>query len=1185
MTGAPNATRGGLFGLTVARPIAMGVLFVTIVLIGIIAYTRIPLQFLPGGIQGSRFSVVVPTRGSSPQENADQVARVLEEQFETIPGIKDVRSSSTDGRVRLRIEYAGEVQPELAKAELRDRIERARPLMPDDIDRIWVWASDDGDMPIMWFAIRARERGANVTALIDNEVQKQLEGVDGVSRVSIWGLLDESIRVLLDGDKVAAANIDIGALITRLSTDNFAEPLGEVADGGTEFILRSDMRFKSLAEIEDYPVKPGIKVSDIARVERVNSIRERVTRIDGEYAYYGMIQKEGSANVVAVGEELRRVMEGFAEDPKLKDSIRAQIFFNQADFIQNSLDRLKSTALQGGGLAVLVLLLFLRRARMTLCVALCIPVSALLAVAFESFRGGSFNVLTMTGLTLGIGMLVDNAVVVIESIARQRGMGKAPRDAAVLGARDVGLAVALATMTSVVVFLPLMFMGGGRMSVFLEALGIPLCASLLFSLIVALAFIPTASARVIGERPRWTRGPAALLARVGAVPVRLFAWIVGGVRAVAFGLFTLLHWIERIALFPMVRPLAVLLGGGALYLGYRAHAKGAAEGERAARLEALDVPGSLTGALEANPTPLYVVAGILACILVLAVPAWRGKARRRPVAPDSFVPRGTSPVAWMQSLNRGLLRWTLDHRIMAIALSVFAFFTVVVPAQNTAITAFGEDEDTSELTFWVDLEDNFSLAEASAEFRRYEDFVERYREEFEFESVVANFRAGGGDIDLRWSTRVDPELLDGYRQRLREELPRFAGHRVRFRGQDAVSDSSKQFITFEIRGSDADRLAELGEQAALILEGVAGLEDITPEAEDAPDQVLLDIDGEMAFSYGVNSQSALRSLGWNLRGQQIRDYQERENEVPLIVELDDERLPGLDTIRDLDVWNEEGPVPLATFSTLRFQSAPSRITRRNGQITTSITARVSDPTRQVELVEKGYAALDGLDLPRGYSLGKDASIAIQGAQEQSELLKALALAVVLVFLLMGILFESLLLPFSVLTTIPFALMGAAWTLFLTGIPMDSIGWIGCIILVGVVVNNGIVLIDKIHRLRSEEGLSRAEAVVEGAAARVRPIVMTALTTVVGLLPMVVDDAPSQGIDYRALATCIAGGLAICTFFTLWVVPLTYTLLDDFGAWVVRIFGRAWGRSGARAALPAGAAAGGVMAPEKGEAPR
>ena len=1163
--------RSGFFGLTVSRPIAMGVLFVTLVLLGVIAYGRIPLQFLPGGLSGTRFTIFVPNPGANAQENVDKVARVLEEQFRTLAGIDEITSSSSNDQVRFRVKFNGEAETELAKAELRDRIERARPDLPETVEQVWIWASDDGDLPIMWFAAVSDERSADAAVLVDKYVQKGLEAVDGVSRVSIFGLLDDSIRIFLDEDKVAAARLDLTGLVRGLASDNFTQPLGEVSEGGKEFLLRSDMRFKTLDDIREYPVREGLRIKDIATVERVNSVRDQITRIDGGYAYYGMVQKEGNANVVEVGRALEAKMAAIQSDPRVAGKVSTTVFFNQADFIESSIERLEDTAIQGGGLAILVLFMFLRRARMTLCVALCIPVSALLAVAFEAARGGSFNVLTMTGLTLGIGMLVDNAVVVIESIARQRDLGRSQRDAAVLGARDVGLAVALATMTSVVVFLPLIFMGEQQISIMLQAMGVPLCASLVFSLLIALVFIPTASARTLGDRPAWALRAGGAVAALVALPTRALAFTIGAARWTWYRTLHALHLVERGVLRVAASPLRWPLAAGTAYLAYLRFggASGAVEAGR--RLAAVEAPRQTSGVLLGAAVPALLAAAILLLFLLLA-PRLRRSGQRPPARPASFVPEGSSMVAWAQAVNRTLLTWTLGHRWQASLLSLAAVASIMVPWGNTTITSFGEDEDTSRLSFWVDLEDNFTLSEASEEIGRYERFVEDYKEEFGFRNVIARFDPGGGEVEMRWPERIAPKQLEVYRARIRRELPREAGHQVYFRDKAEVSDSSKQFVRFEIRGPDPDRLRELSAEAIAILDRVPGLEDVSVTTEDAPDQLLLDVDGDTAYSYGVSSQAALQNVSWALRGAQLPRYQEEDREVPMFIEYDDTVSAGLDTLRDLSIWGEQGEVALATFADVRFQPAPSRINRKNGQISEAVVARLADPARQSELVRAGYAALEGLDLPRGYELGRDSSVVVQGLQEMRDLQNAMLLSVVLVFLLMGILFESLLLPLSVLTTIPFAVLGAFWTLYASGTPMDSVGWIGIIILVGVVVNNGIVLIDKIHRLRVDDGLDREVAVVEGAAARVRPILMTALTTVVGLLPMALGEAPTQGIDYRALATCVAGGLAICTFFTLWVVPLAYTVIDDLSltlGWLGRrSFAAGRGRRGGEPPRPA-----------------
>jgi len=1147
----------GFFALTVRRPVAMGVIFAALMTLGLIAFARLPLQMLPGGISGSRFTIWIQNPGASAEENIDKVARPLEEQFRTLRNIESITSYCSTGRVRIRVAFDGESDTELAKAELRDRIERARPELPEGVERVNVWANDDGEPPIMWFAIVAQDQGEDVDALLEKHVQKRLEAVDGVSRVNIFGLLDDSIRILLDEDKVMAARLDIGSVIRRLNTDNFAQPLGEVDEAGTRYLLRADMRFTDLDQVRDYPVGNGLRLGDVARVERMKSVRDWVTRINGGYAFYGMVQRESSANIVEVGHELQEIMDGLESHPALAGRFKGEVFFNQADFIENSLDQLQSTAVLGGGLAVLILFLFLRRARLTLCVALSIPVSALLALTFEYFRGSSFNVLTMVGLTLAIGMLVDNAVVVVENVARLKAAGHDGRRAAVLGTRDVALAVALATLTSVAVFMPLIFFGGARMRVFMTALGIPLCTSLLFSLLIALVFLPTGTARVLGERPRAVQAVMGGIDRVLAVPAWLIGRVFGAIAAVWFALVTAAHAGSRLVV-RSVAPLRLLLAGGIGWLGYVAYGAAQAQAEAGRTFQSFGVAGSGGGTGEALAYTVIALALVGVALALFGLPSWRARPSSPPPRPAHFVPQGLSVVDWLQTSNRALLGWTMQHRFLASLLALCAPFSALLAASSISMSGFGEEDALTELNFWVDLESNFTLAETSTEIRRYEDYLESRKKELGFDDLIARFDGTGGRLELRWKERQEAEFLDGLRERLRRELPAFAGHIVYFRDQDEVSDASKQFVSFELRGPDHVVLASLGEEAAEILRRVPGLVDVASTLTEAPDQVLLELDDDVAFTYGVTSQNALRSVSWALRGAQLPRYQEEGREVPFLMEYDKEDVAGLDTLRDLTVFAEGEAVPLSTFSKISFEAAPTEIVRREGQITHRVSARVLDPTRQSKLIEEGYAALAALELPRGYSFGSDTSLLAQREADLGDLWRMLALAVGLVFLLMGILFESLMLPFSVLTTIPFAMAGAVWALRLTGTPVDFVGVIGLIILVGVVVNNGIVLIDKVHRLRMA-GMPRERAVIVGASARVRPILMTALTTVFGLLPMALSNAPTQGIDYKALATCVAGGLAVCTFFTLWVVPLAYTVIDDLTQDMVRAMRGALGR--------------------------
>jgi len=303
------------------------------------------------------------------------------------------------------------------------------------------------------------------------------------------------------------------------------------------------------------------------------------------------------------------------------------------------------------------------------------------------------------------------------------------------------------------------------------------------------------------------------------------------------------------------------------------------------------------------------------------------------------------------------------------------------------------------------------------------------------------------------------------------------------------------------------------------------------------------LDSELAQRMGVNAQSALENVSWALRGIELPSFQEPGRETPLLIQYDKAEAAGLSTLRDLDVYTADSPVPLSSFSDLEFGRMSRTIERHDGEASFSITARVSDPSRQYEASRGGRLALEALDLPRGYSIADEDLASTRQEDEMKEIQAALALSIVLVFLLMGILFESFLVPISVLFTIPYAVLGSVWTLYVTGTAMDSVGWIGIIILVGIVANHGIVLIDRVYQLQ-RQGMERKEAVLTGCGNRVRPVLMTSLTAVMGLLPLALNESSGEGIDYRALAICVAGGISMSTVFTLWVVPLAYTVIED-----------------------------------------
>ncbi len=1127
----------------IRRPVTLFVLFATMLVIGVISYRRIPIQMMPDGIQEPELSIYAINPGASAQENEEQIARVLEEQLRTLTGVEEIGSSSSEDQVRAWVQFQADTDMDLAKADLRDRLERARPLLPDTVDEVGIWSWSQSQMPVMFMALLHPGDSKRTDFLVETVIQRRLEGVDGIGNVELMGNLGDSVRILLDEDSVRAAQLDLGDLISRLSADNFAMPMGEVEDGGRRVLLRSDMRFRTKEEIEEYPVGRGLKIKDVGEVIDAKSVRNRLFRIDGRYSYYVALQRDNQANVVEACARLNFALDDLRADPRLKE-FEFLVLFDQGEFIESSLGQLRTTALWGGGFALIVLLVFLRRVRLTLCVALSIPVSALMAIAWAYFGGGSFNILTMTGITLAIGMLVDNSVVVIENIARLRAQGLGSHEAAARGVREVGLAVTLATLTTVIVFLPLIFMTEHPvMRVMFGELGFPLCLSLMFSLFVALVFLPAVAARIVGPR----RPAAELLARacgaVLAVPTFFVGRVVAVLRALAFAGLRALHFLNRVALAvltPLRWPLALGIAG---VVAWRVRDAMAAQ-SLAEPFPGFGLPKAGAGFAGAVTA---AVAGLVALGIALQGFRWfQSRPAAGPARPARFVPENVDLLHGLVTSNTALLRWTLTHRLAACGLALTFWGSCAVPRSMMEMSSFGDDENNGRITFEIRLEDDFTLSEASDQFAEFEAWFGERQEELGFEHIGSRFDEKSGSISLYWENQQNQEDMDSLRKRLRDELPTRAGQRVLLRDDDENVDRNRNLVAFSLRGPRYEKLVELAEQAVPVLEAVPGLSSVTTGLEAAPEQVQVVFEPDLAERMGVTPEVAFNNISWALRGWQLPRFQEPGREVPLIMEYDSEEIAGLDTLREMRIFNGETAVPLATVANIEFTRGQTEIRRRNGQATITLSGRIDDPTRAAPVTRAGIAALQAMNLPRGYEIGEDDTAIFQQEEEMREIFKALIFSIVLVYLVMGILLESWSLPIVVLWTIPFAVTGALWTLFLTGTTMDSVGWIGVIILVGVVVNNGIVLIDRIHSLH-QAGMERREAVLQGSANRVRPIVMTALTTVCGLLPMALAEPPSQGIDYRALATCVAGGLAISTFFTLWVIPLWYTIVLDLAA--------------------------------------
>ncbi len=1028
------------FEVLVRHPI--GVLMLSVALLGMawIAASRIPIELIPSGLSDNSLTVSADWSGAIPSEIEKRILEPLEKELRSVTSLETLWSQASTGNARLYLNFPGNLDMDEVYADVADRIERARPFLPAEVDRVRIFKNDMDGLPIMMAAAIAPE-DPTIAALPPEERQAaerivqervqdfvadylapRLEAVDGVAQVQTWGVEPQSVRILLDPERVYANAVDIGALIGTLSADNQSAPVGDIDDVGSRFLVRVDSRFSSLEQIENFPIRPGLKLKDVGRVVSVRSAPEYLFRVRGNYTVSCAISKETSANTFEICQELKRLFEvEFANDPILGDYEYA-VFFNQGEMIGESLKDLVRDALLGGLIACVVLWAFLRRLSYTLLITLSIPFAVLLTLAWLYFTGASLNLFTMIGITISIGMLVDNSVVIVESIFTRRERGADTMSSVTRGPAEVLLAIVTATLTTVVVFLPLIFLTEDRnMKVIAGAIGIPLCVALLAALMLAVVMVPVA----------------------------------------------------------------------ARFLQHK------------------------------------------------------GKRSKKRAASAGHLPD------WMGRVLDGVTRWTLSHRFTATLLAVAFVASGQVASVGSGFSEGGGGDGQHQISF--DFSEGTRLWDAHLEVQEIEHALTAAGIEDDFPDISwgIGFNDDEGEINL-WpekplNKREVKELMDW----MRAELPLRASLEYRFEDDfRRQSERADGWTRIRVEGTDSLGVAKIHDQIRVLAEADPFFTEISKEDPQAR-EIRVSLDRQQMSRLGVNSETVTSSLEWTLRGFMVSRFATAKQDLPIIIEYDREADPDRSTLEELNVWTGEGvSVPLSTFASFTASRAPTSLWRRDGRIVDTIGLK-ADTEDVKQAHDRAAALMEQVVIPDGYRWTTAGGWSdLEDQFEQA--MKAFALAVILVFLLMGLLFNSLVLPLSVLSTVVFALTGSRWALKLSGMPFGMMEMIGQIVLAGVVVNNGIVLVDRIlqHRRRGQE---RFEAVRMAVRDRTRPVVMTALTTVCGLLPIAVSEPSGDGFSFQGLAIGVSGGIAIATFFTLWAVPLFYTLFDDLGALFSRWF--------------------------------
>ena len=1028
------------------RRITVLVLLCTTLVVGGVAASGMAVELFPRGFTPSFLRIMIPWSDAPPQEVLDKINEPLEEELSTVKGLDRIVSVSSLGMARVFLTFKHGTDMDLAYREVRDRIERARREFPDDVDRVFTFKEDVSGIPVTVLGVAVDPSVTDSYNLIEKNIIRRIERVDGVANVEANGLEEKEILIELDRQRTEAAGLNIFDLAQQLGADAFTMASGHVYDGERKLLLRSVARYRDLDQLENRPVsEAGVRLRDIATVTYAEPDKNYRVRAMSRPAYAIVVFKEGDANIREVSGRIDGVFREMQDDPRLS-GVELIKLFDQGEVVDEQMRVLLQSGMIGGIVAGLVLFFFLRRLRVTMVVNLAVPLSLLIAVTVMFFAGETLNLLSLLALMVCVGLLVDNSVVVAENIDRLHREGARRREAAVRGAGEIALAITMSTLTTIVVFLPVSLVEG-QAQFFLLRMSIPITVSLAASLVVAVVIVP---------------------------------------------------------------------------LG-----------------------------------------------VVLTLPADRAADRTRRLA-------GHGPRAWVDRfLRRGydatfdrlniaynhLLARSLDHRTELVMLLVVAGVATGGWWKARGLDIVDQQEDErGGFEIDVDMPDHYTLEETEEWFLTAERLIEEHAEELGLEGWFLFHSKTRGELQGWFTTPRTVDLTpQEVTQRVVEMLPKRAGMEL-VTGQESQVDDEKsddQMWRVTLHGEDAEQLEDVATSLEDVFLQVSGVLGIRRDTVEQPNELGLVVDRDRARQYGVDPRVVAGVVGYALRGQALPKYRDEGREIPVRVRYREEDRNDLDALSSFLLPTTTGDfLPVSAVTEATMLESPQSIVRRDKRISRTITLdlvpdRAEDARRRLDALRRG------IDLPEGVRFS---AASIRGGMDEDlvTMMQALLISILFIYLLMGMLFESAILPLSIIFTIPLAGFGVFWMHLATGTDLDFLGLVGVVLLVGVVVNNGIVLVDTVNRLRGE-GMDRRAAILHATAQRFRPIMMTAITTIGGLVPLAVNGRMDSGISYTSFSYTLIGGLSTSTLLTLLVIPVFYTFFDDLQNALEALFRAGLGR--------------------------
>jgi HAE1 family hydrophobic/amphiphilic exporter-1 len=1038
---------------SIHRPVTVLMGTLVLILLGGIAFVQLPVDLMPEMVYPT-VSVRAEYPGVAPEEMENLVARPLEEAFSSAPGVEEITSTSTEGTAYVRVAFTYGTNLDEAVNELRIRLDRRRNSLPEDMEPPVMYKFDVSQFPIMFLTVAATDMDPKeLRYFVEKRIQYRMERVPGVAQFTVRGGLRREIHVDLDLEKLRALDLSVARVVQIVRQENLNRPVGPVREGRFEVLLRTQGEFQSLDQIRNLVLttRRGVPVymRDVANIEDSHEEVRQLVSVNGNPAVRLFVYKQSGFNTVkvceGVWEEVERIHREYP-------NIRITATGDSSQFIKSAINNVKDAAWQGSLLAVLILLVFLRSLSSTVIIGVAIPISVISTFALMHYYGFTLNTVSFGGLALGVGMLVDNAIVVLENIFRHREEGKSPMEAAIVGSKEVAMPITASTLTTVAVFVPVVFMGG-MSAVTFQQLAWVVSFSLMCSLAMALTVVPVLCSRYL-------RAGSQLRERQGIV--------------------------------------------GAIY-----HGAGVAH-------DRLD-----------------------------------------------------------QSYGN-LLRWATGHR-WTVVFSAGLLFAACLALTSLIGVELMPEPDEGELSVDVELEPG-TRVEVTHEIMERLGQIAR-RNVPEIENLMVECGGGGfsrssgqhmGELRIRlveqkFRTRKAREIVNALRPKLMIQPGMIVRTRVSSgmmrrgsrSGSSGGGGGGSDRLQVEIRGHELPVLQDLAQKVAKAMASVPGVPEVQISRRPGMPEMLLTVDRIKASTMGLNVSDIADAMETAVGGRRTSMFRQEGDEYNILVRLQEKDRIQLSQVGHIPLSTPVGQtVPAEAVVRMRRQEGPVSIDRADQERIIIVSGTLGD--RDLGGVMRDLdARLRQVPRPAGYEFKYGGEYEEQ-QKTFRELLYAAILALILVYMVMAAQFESLRDPFIILFSIPLAAIGVVLILVLTHTTFNMQAFLGVIVLVGIVVNNAIVLIDYTNLLRREHGLDLREAVAVAGSRRLRPILMTTMTTVLGLIPMALGIG--EGSELQApLARVIIGGLSTSTLITLVLIPVIYLILEERGE-----------RAKVRAAAPEGA---------------